>query len=182
MIISALYQALCQYQPSALPWAYINAQAWYTGQYENSRVITSKYSTFWTTTEHFVWLVCLPSDVSNIFLSKKNFTQMSLFFSFKYKYVVNYWLSVDCAAVQWQILQLNTVMVAVIVVNRHLWHGVSSAALPSVEFAPQTPPRRGRKRRHFDDASTQSAADLAKRRSTRVRLYHWLLIRVVAKN
>jgi len=24
---------------------------------------------------------------------------MSLFFSFKYKYVVNYWLSVDCAAV-----------------------------------------------------------------------------------
>jgi len=45
---------------------------------------------------------------------------------------------------------------------------VPVAALPSVEIAGPSTPKRGRKRKHFDESSTQFSADLAKRRSTRV--------------
>jgi len=38
-----LYQAIGRQVPAATPWAVIDARAQYTGQYENSRVITSKY-------------------------------------------------------------------------------------------------------------------------------------------
>jgi len=41
--ILALYQVLGRYQPTALPQADIDVQAWYAGRYENSRVMTSKY-------------------------------------------------------------------------------------------------------------------------------------------
>jgi len=48
------------------------------------------------------------------------------------------------------------------------WHCVTAAVLPNAEFAAQTTPKRGRKRKNFDEVPPQLTADLAKRRSTRV--------------
>jgi len=45
---------------------------------------------------------------------------------------------------------------------------VPVSALPNAENAGLVTPKRGRKRKHFDEASIQFSADLAKRRSTRV--------------
>jgi len=52
------------------------------------------------------------------------------------------------------------------------------AVLPNIEFSTQSTPKRGRKRKNFDEVPAQLTADLAKRRSTRVSwagyLFNWL--------
>jgi len=48
VFISALYQVLGRHQPSTLP------QAWYTGRYENSHVITCNYY-LWSAVGYICW-------------------------------------------------------------------------------------------------------------------------------